>query len=49
MVFKPFKTLEESFRSTKDKSDPMLGLVVYQIPYCCGKSYRSLPHPQSHF
>jgi hypothetical protein len=27
------------FRSTKDKSDVMLGPGVYQIPFSCGKSY----------
>jgi hypothetical protein len=38
-LFKPYKTLKQLFRTTKDKSDPMLGEVVYQIPYSCGKSY----------
>jgi hypothetical protein len=38
-IFKPFKTLKQSFRSAKDKSDPMLGPRVYQIPCSCGKSY----------
>jgi hypothetical protein len=38
-VFKPYKTLKQLFRTTKDKSDPMLGPRVYQIPCSCGKSY----------
>jgi hypothetical protein len=38
-VFKPHKTLKQLFRTTKDKSDPMLGPGVYQIPCSCGKSY----------
>jgi hypothetical protein len=38
-IFKPFKTLKQSFRSTKDKFDPMLGPRIYQIPCSYGKSY----------
>jgi hypothetical protein len=38
-IFKPFKTLKQLFRSAKDKTDPMLGLGVYQIPFSCRKSY----------
>jgi hypothetical protein len=38
-VFKPYKTLKQLFRTAKDKSDPMLGPGVYQIPCSCGKSY----------
>ena len=40
-VFKPFKTLKQSFKSSKDKFDPMLAPGVYQIPCSCGKSYIS--------
>jgi hypothetical protein len=38
-LFKPYKTLKQLFRTAKDKSDPMLGPRVYQIPCSCGKSY----------
>jgi hypothetical protein len=38
-MFKPYKTLKQLFRSAKDKSDPMLGPGVYQIPCSCGKYY----------
>jgi len=38
-VFKPYNTLNQLFRCAKDKSNPMLGLGVYMIPYSCGKSY----------
>jgi hypothetical protein len=38
-IFKPYKTLKQLFRTAKDKSDPMLGPGVYQIPCSCGKSY----------
>jgi hypothetical protein len=38
-IFKPFKTLKQSFRFAKDKSDPMIGPRVYQIPCTSGKSY----------
>jgi hypothetical protein len=31
-IFKPFKTLKQLFRTAKDKSDPMLGPRIYQIP-----------------
>jgi hypothetical protein len=31
-IFKPYKTLKQLFRTTKDKLDPMLGPGVYQIP-----------------
>jgi hypothetical protein len=38
-LFKPFKTLEQLFITTKDKSNPMFGQGVYQIPFSCGQSY----------
>jgi hypothetical protein len=38
-LFKPYKTLKQLFRTAKDKSDPMLGPRVYQIPFSCGKYY----------
>jgi hypothetical protein len=38
-IFKLFKSLKQIFRITKDKSDPMLGPGVYQIPCSRGKSY----------
>jgi hypothetical protein len=37
--FKPCKTLKQLFKTAKDKSDPMLGPRVYQIPCSYGKSY----------
>jgi hypothetical protein len=37
--FKPCKTLKQFSKLRKDKSDPMLGPRVYQIPCSCGKSY----------
>jgi hypothetical protein len=38
-VFKPYKTHKQLFRTAKDKSHPMLGLGVYQIPCSRGKYY----------
>ena len=37
--FKPHQTLNQLFRSTKDKNDPLSGPGVYEIPCSCGKSY----------
>jgi hypothetical protein len=39
IIFKPYKTLKQLFKTAKDKSDPMLGQGIYQIVYSCGKSY----------
>jgi hypothetical protein len=36
-LLKPYKTLKKLFRSNKDKSDPMLGQGIYQIPCSYGK------------
>jgi predicted GIY-YIG superfamily endonuclease len=38
-LFKPYKTMKQLFRTAKDKSDPMLGQGVYQIPCSYGKLY----------
>jgi len=38
-IFKPFKTLKQSFRYAKDKSDPVFVPWVWRIPFSCGKSY----------
>jgi hypothetical protein len=38
-MFKPYKNLKQLFIIAKDKSNPMLGPGVYQIPCSCEKSY----------
>jgi hypothetical protein len=38
-LFKPYNTLKQIFRKTKDKSNMMPGPWVYQIPSSCRKSY----------
>ena len=39
MVFKPLKTLKQSFISVKYKINPLQQSGVYKIPCCCGTSY----------
>jgi hypothetical protein len=38
-LLKPYKTLKQLLITAKDKSNPMLGQGVYQIPCSCGKLY----------
>ena len=38
-VFKPLKTLKQSFTSVKDKINPLQQSGVYKIPCSCGTSY----------